>query len=692
MDAPWYTRSFRRNLIDMHISDFQEKYLAAYDPETYAQNLARSKVDTAILYAGSCLGICYFPTRAGYMHKNLHGRDILGETVAACRRRGLRVVIYFNIWSRWAYDTHPQWRMRDADGLGYSVDRGERFGQCCPNTGYRDYVREQISQLVSDYDCDGLWIDMIGWFSNICYCDGCRERFRRETGRDLPETIDWNDETWRLFQEKREDWFTELAALIRETATGIRPDITVTQQCSSWSLGWVGAATASFFEQSDYLAGDFYQGGVEQSVICKYLNNVTVHKPIEFMVSRCSTLEEHTTTKPMPLLAAQRYSALANNAAFVFIDAIDPEGTVDSRIYDRMGALFEEAAPLEKALDPGQRLRADVALFLSQTSMADVRENGEDVRRGSLANGLLDAVYAMGEALIEGNIAFDVVSGEKLNDNGYKVLVVSDAAMLSAEDEAAIRRFVREGGALYASKGTSLYRRDSGSSGDFTLADVLGVSARGETAWNVTYLTPAEEGGFFGDFNARYPLSVSGTQQLIEADPSCRVLATLTLPDYDPRDLNRYAGAISSPPAVNTGRAAMTEHVYGRGRAIYAAAAFERSPHPAHREVFCRLLRELIGGEPAFTTDAPAPAEVLVYDREAESRLVVNLLNFQKQLPPVPLRDTHIAVRLPARRRALELRDAASGEAIPFREENGYAAFIVPACAYLASFLLDYGE
>ena len=73
---------------------------------------------------------------------------------------------------------------------------------------------------------------MIGWFSNICYCDGCRERFRRETGRDLPETIDWNDETWRLFQEKREGWFTELAALIRETATGIRPDITVTQQCS----------------------------------------------------------------------------------------------------------------------------------------------------------------------------------------------------------------------------------------------------------------------------------------------------------------------------------------------------------------------------------------------------------------------------------------------------------------------------
>ena len=143
---------------------------------------------------------------------------------------------------------------------------------------------------------------------------------------------------------------------------------------------------------------------------------------------------------------------------------------------------------------------------------------------------------------------------------------------------------------------------------------------------------------------------------------------------------------------MNTGRAAMTEHVYGRGRAIYAAAAFERSPHPAHREVFCRLLRELIGGEPAFTTDAPAPAEVLVYDREAESRLVVNLLNFQKQLPPVPLRDTHIAVRLPAGRRALELRDAASGEAIPFREENGYAAFIVPACAYLASFLLDYGE
>ena len=131
---------------------------------------------------------------------------------------------------------------------------------------------------------------------------------RNDASRMVLNTIG-GDSTWGKNRQWLEwDFHAEKAGYYR-LVMRVRPVSYTHLQCSSWSLGWVGAATASFFEQSDYLAGDFYQGGVEQSVICKYLNNVTVHKPIEFMVSRCSTLEEHTTTKPMPLLAAQRYSA-----------------------------------------------------------------------------------------------------------------------------------------------------------------------------------------------------------------------------------------------------------------------------------------------------------------------------------------------------------------------------------------------
>ena len=46
------------------------------------------------------------------------------------------------------------------------------------------------------------------------------------------------------------------------------------------------------------------------------------------------------------------YSVLANNGAFCFIDAIDPEGTLNRDFYVRMGELFQEMEKYEKYFRP----------------------------------------------------------------------------------------------------------------------------------------------------------------------------------------------------------------------------------------------------------------------------------------------------------------------------------------------------
>ena len=179
--------------------------------------MALAGVDTAIIYAGSCLGICNWPTKYGHMHKQLKGRDILKEIITECRNKGLHVVVYFNIWSRWAYDTHPEWRIILPNGKG-TVEDGWRYGLCCPNTLYQKYVLNIIDELSSGYDMDGMWIDMIGWFGKICYCTGCRTKFLAETGKELPRKIDWQNPDWVLFQRKREEWLSAFAEAIVKTA------------------------------------------------------------------------------------------------------------------------------------------------------------------------------------------------------------------------------------------------------------------------------------------------------------------------------------------------------------------------------------------------------------------------------------------------------------------------------------------
>lgn len=107
MNDKWFEKSYKRNLIDMHISDWDERFLRDFNARNYVDMLSLADVDTAYIYSSSCLGISYWPTKTGHMHNGLQGRDILGKILNECRSRGMKTVVYFNHWSKWAYDNHP---------------------------------------------------------------------------------------------------------------------------------------------------------------------------------------------------------------------------------------------------------------------------------------------------------------------------------------------------------------------------------------------------------------------------------------------------------------------------------------------------------------------------------------------------------------------------------------------------------
>jgi hypothetical protein len=679
----WYEKSYRRNLVDMHIDDWQAEFLSQLDPRTYVELLKRANVQSAMVYANSHVGLCYWPTKIGRMHGGIGGRDVLGEIIDLCHQDGIDVIPYYSlIFNNWAYDANPSWRTLDHDGKG-SRDRGGRagrYGTCCPNCqGYRDFAESQIAELCSGYDFEGIFFDMTFWPS-ICYCPSCRERFSKEVGGEMPAVIDWQDPRWLAFQRKREEWLVEFAAFATTAAKSRKPGVSVEHNSAVLTASWQLATTLGLAGQNDYIGGDMYGGFAEQSFICKLYDSVTPNKPFEYMTSRCyPNLRDHTTLKPREMLELHTYLALAHNGAFLFIDAIDPLGTLNPTIYDTMGAVFGESKKYEPFLG-GQRCQ-DVAVYVSLDSKMDFADNGKQVLAGGFRTPHVSAALGAARTLRENHIPFGVISRDNLKDtSAYQVIVLPNLVMLSEEEAEILREFVAEGGSLYA----------SGLSSPPLRLDVFGIAPEGETKEAVTYMTPNSRGrDLFPGVEGDYPLSISERQTKARAVEPGDVVATLTLPYTEPSDAAKFASIHSNPPGTATDYAAAVLRTYGKGKVLWLSAPVEAADQPLHRQVFARMVRSLARAPFSFEAEASAAVEVTLFRQPDRKRYLVNLVNVQDQLPPIPVPGITVRVRT-GRATAVGAVLLPGQEPLPFASSGDYTEVTIPELRTFCMAAIDY--
>lgn len=644
----WFEKYLTRLLVDMHIPDWSPEMLKVFSADTYAEMMEKAHVDIAEVYAGSCLGLCYWPTKVGFQHKQLHGRDILGEIIHACKKRNIPVQIYLNVWSRAAYDAHPEWRIVMENGKG-TVDVGpSRFGLCCYNTGFRQYFLDLLDELNSLYETPGFWIDMIGNYCH-CYCPDCQERFRRETGYDaIPRKVDWNDPVWNTYEQCHSRWLNEFAEQIYATVKNRTPDRTVTLQSASIRLGRKSGIGKGFLQSTDYLAGDFVGDRMEQSYVCKLFRSLSKFRPMEFMTPRCENLEHHTTTRTFENLLMRSYAAIANQASFTLIDAIDPRGTLDSRFYDMAGTVNESYSKYRKFISGASESCGDIGVFYNTDSMMnpdlcpkaplDPAIDGDmtaDKRQIRIVN-----------ILQKNHLLFRFVHGtDAAAWKDLSMIILSNCYCLSDEECAALKEYVRNGGKVYASGETSLYDVSSSIQKDFRLADLFGVHYAGEKTQALTYIAPADENAIPGTVRD-YPLTIEGRQVKITADPDTEVIGTLALPISTVEEIWKFGSAISNPPMVFTDEPALIHHRYGKGEVIYCSGVPEEIDIDFHSKTMALIWKKLAGGTPVVTTNAPACVECTLFRQEAEKRYVFSCLNLPSELPALPIYDLEFSLRL----------------------------------------------
>ncbi len=645
LKGPWYQRSYRRNVIDMHIADWDQKFLSEFDAKTYVDLLRLAGVQSAVVYAHSHVGHCNFPTKVGHTHNGMQGKTHLQDVITLCHRNGIAVQLYYSvIFDRWAYDNHPDWRIILVNGkpAGETV----RHGLNCPNSPYRDYVVSLTEEMCQQLDFDGIRYDMTFW-PNVCYCTHCQKRFAAEVGGELPKIIQWEDPHWVSFQRKREEWLLDFAHLLTQKVRSLKPQATVEHQASTYPQSWRLGVTYGLTKQCDFLQGDFYGDALQGSFVRKLFYNLSENQPYGFETSVMVSLRNHTAKKSKDLLRTKAYACLADAGAFVFIDAIDPVGTLNRSVYQRMGEIFGETRVYEQYLGGG-KLCEDVAVYLSTESKFDFADNGKAPDDPKLSPRLphVDAALGAVRALIDQHIPYGVITKKNLGSLArYKILILPNVLMMDLEEVEAIRNYVRSGGSLYASKYTSLTTKDGRRQKDFLLADVFGCSFVGETEESKTFISPSpgKAADLFGGYTSKYPAMLDDAQLIVKSTGTSQVLATLVLPYTNPSDTSKFASIHSNPPGIPTHHPAVLMNQFGKGKVIYATGDIENNE--IAREIFIQLLKQLFD---RFKVEANAPVsvEVTTFDQPDKKRYLISLINFQKDLPNIPVDNIKLRVRL----------------------------------------------
>lgn len=645
----WIKGNYRRNLLDMHIADWNPEFLSKVDPEEYAECLKDARVQAAMVKAMPHTGLCNFPTKINRMHNGLKGRDFFGEVIKACHDRGIAVIAYYSqVFDNYASENHPEWRTVSAEGLNHVEFRNKgwfrngRYGIVCPNNPeYREYVKAHLVELNEMYDFEGMFLDMTFW-PDVCFCPSCRKRYLTETGRELPRTIDWQDENFRTWQEHRERWMADFAAFTTKCIKDVHPECTVEHQMSMVASSWIHACTEWIADEVTYTGGDYYGGYLQQSFINKYYKNITPNLPFVYHTSRCDPeLAFHTTTKSADELLLHVITALVHNGAFLLVDAINPDGTIVPTVYkDIMKSIYAKTKPMEQYITGD--IISDVDIWFSSHSKFDPNEKGVRIEDKSFEPELyMESPVNMASILRENNIPFDVYGSKNLKNIKGKVLALCHVSMIRDEEMANIESFVNNGGTLYI----------SGPLGHKRLADMLGLNYEGvcegkQTIESFTYLDPTPIGAeIFEGFDTLAPMSVPMRQYVLdfkdeEAKKLCDVYATSTLPYTEP-GTPKFAAIHSNPPGIHTENPGVIEKSVGNGRIFYVCAPIENSKPYMSRQAVARIMRHLVG-KPSYSTNAPKMVECLSWYKDGAQFFA--LLNEQEEAPFIPVHDIKISV------------------------------------------------
>lgn len=651
--------------LDFHTSEAIENIGAAFDKKQFQQALIAGNVNSINLFGKGHHSWCYYPTEAGSKHPGLDF-DLLGAQIEACHEIGVSAQVYFTIgWSANDALTHPEWTMLDKNGsnaykelvknLGPEDPFGWGWDLLSPEGPYLDLILAQTQEIVSNYEVDGMWFDIVP-FHELNYSE-ISLKDMQEHGID-PE----NEEAVRARHVEKMKYFQEQT---NEVVKKYRPEASIYY---NWSTH---ASTAHALSMLPY---EFYAYNTKHDLEdlptswggydifpwrSKYFAN-TGTEIVAMSGKFHKSWGEFGGFKHKDALRYEAASMIAFGAACNFGDQLHPAGELEMATYENIGYAYEYVEKIE-AYGVGAKHLATTGVYL-----------GTD-------NPSIEGTVRM---LLEKQINFNMVN--TLDDwSGLECIIVTSTG-IAEKDVPKMNEFISTGGkVLVMGAGILVDEKPVIDIG----ADYLGLAS-----YDVDYTLVGKE--------LSRDLVIS---PFLNYDPAIRVsphegtevLAVIREP-YFSRTISHYCSHANTPYVLeDADHPAVIRH----GNVIYMAHDLDRLYHThgarVHRDLFINAL-SLLRQNPLVQVEMPSSGRMNLLHQPEYNRYVVHLLySTPIQRGEVSVIEDfvplyHIPLEVNLGKKIKRAYQVPSGISIPMKKKGDRLELIVPELTCHTAIVFEY--
>ena len=409
----------------------------------------------------------------------------LPQDIAEYKKLGVRILgVYPPCLQGEVYETHPEWRRIDTNTTRIPQIDMEKFphgGMLCLLGPYGDFFVDVLAEIVTKFpDVDAFSFDGLH-YGGVCYCQNCRENFRKETGGEIPNP-DLNDPAFRRYQHWADRRMEHLIQRMQERLKKIKPEIAlVTWTTNAGRWGHFLSIPRNMPTRMNLLLDapdqEFWLDETNRgtTVVPAFANAyiwATTNHRVAFSEPYILSHGNPYGKDSFPPHEIERRMLLALTYGAAPSIAVAQPTYLQQHLYDAM-----DNVQCRKPWLTHKQPEPWAALVMSDNTRNFYGRSAGKVEERYMAN-----VLGTFRTAIEEHLPTTVINDWNLNPHDlakYKVLVLPNTACLDDAQIAAIDTFVRAGGGLVASLDTSLFNEFGDARNDFALGPVLGVQYRG---------------------------------------------------------------------------------------------------------------------------------------------------------------------------------------------------------------------
>jgi hypothetical protein len=651
--------AYRQVHLDFHTSEKIPHVGRDFDSDHFVRTLQDARVNSITCFSRCHHGMIYHDTRFPARHPHLE-RNLLKEQIDACHAAGIRVPIYISVGlDEFMAREHPEWIELGPDGkLRAPAPLQAGWKKLCLNTPYIDYVLEQTREVLSMFETDGLFFDII--HQGQCCCRWCLGSMR-DKGLDPEREHDRKAFAHGVLDNLRRRFTAEIRAVNRE--------------CNIfWNSGHVEPSFRPVLDTYTHLELESLPSGGwgydHYPLTVRYARSLGLDH-VGMTGKFLKTWAGFGEFKNQAALDYECFTALAEGGKCSIGDQLHPTGAINEATYELIGATYRQV----EAKEPwcaGARPVTEIAIF-------NPEELGvHDGRVDTAAGG----AYRM---LLEDHYQFDVVDSQ-MDWSRYRVLILPDKIRLDASLAAKVRGYLAAGGRVIASHRSGLAAdRDA-----FVLPE-LGVRYLAEARHSPDFFEARQEVAE-GILPTPHVMFDRGLE--VAPEGGAEVLADVWHPYFD-RTWEHFCSHRHTPEARKSEfpAAVATENTVYFAHPIFAS--FLRHGARPYRQLVLNSLRRLLPDRLVRTT-APTTAHISLARQEQPARTIVHILHYvpeqryreiQTIEDVIPLFDVKVSVALQDSPRRVYL--APDGRDLSFTFSRGRVEVTVPKVTGHAMVVLE---